>query len=563
MAGDTRNGFGFTPAAAGAVLALEAGSVIDFDGPGPNSLESPPAFRVLIGESLRLSGSLRGITPSAVRLGLRWQGREVIMPRPGVQAVVQRPGESRVLVDGFETLDPSRWTIMGKPELAAEPRQSDKHSLRLPAGGATSLVHRLVEPMPTGRLDLAFFDDGAVVAGQHWSIELTFQGTSGTSPLRVSLGWSEESLAVESLAGPTLTVQRLARTPGWHRFSLRFGTDQTEVSVDGKELAHGKGPDGPLLAIKLATTTSAPSAPPKGLSGYFDDLQLIRFAEPTGSPELDTGQDEARLAVGDQLYGIIGHADGERLSMTVDGEAISLSWSDVSGAYFRRFPAVGAVVDGLLARVEWRSTAGDDADNIDFAEGALTAVSNQAVTLTTPFAGVLAIPRELLRKLVVQGEGRRIVFDPCAHHLGDELSTNLPLLDPPQPEGSVLERSIELAEIPADPAFLVMDVVGAVGLDNDPLWSQHVRNGELRTYVVVNGKRVDFLNRFVKRNDVPERIAIPIPAGAFRPGRNVIRLELTAMNTKELDDFGVLQMALEFRRIAEERPQPPHAPNTP
>ena len=287
-------------------------------------------------------------------MGLRWQSREVIMPRPGVQAVVQRPGESRVLVDGFETLDPSRWTIMGKPELAAEPRQSDKHSLRLPAGGATSLVHRLLEPMATGRLDLAFFDDGAVVAGQHWSIELTFQGTSGMSPMRVSLGWSEESLAVESLAGPTLPVQRLARTPGWHRFSLRFGTDQTEVSVDGKELAHGKGPEGPLLAIKLATTTSTPSAPPKGLSGYFDDLQLIRFAEPTGSPELDTGQDEARLAVGDQLYGIIGHADGERLSMTVDGEAISLSWSDVSGAYFRRLPAVGAVVDGLLARVEWR-----------------------------------------------------------------------------------------------------------------------------------------------------------------------------------------------------------------
>ena len=60
------------------------------------------------------------------------------------------------------------------------------------------------------------------------------------------------------------------------------------------------------------------------------------------------------------------------------------------------------------------SAAGDDADNIDFAEGALTAVSNQAVTLATPFAGILEIPRDLLKKLVVQGEGRRIVFDPCA-----------------------------------------------------------------------------------------------------------------------------------------------------
>lgn len=558
LVGDQHTGFGFTPTQTSTPQALEPGSVIDFDGSGPNSLESPPGFRVLIGESLRLSGSLRGITPTGVRLGLRWQASEVTIPRPGVQAVVQRPGESRVLVDGFETLDASRWSITGKPELTAEPHQSDKRSLRLPAGGA-ALAHRLAEPMPTGRIDLAFFDDGAVAAGQQWSIELTFQGTLGMSPVRVALGWSEESLAVESLTGPTLTVQRLARTPGWHRFSLRFGPDQTEASVDGKELAHGKGPDGPLVAIRLATSTSTQSAPPKGLSGYFDDLQLIRFAEPPASLELDIAQDEARLVLGDQLYGIISRADGERLSMTVDGEPISLSWSDVSGAYFRRLPATGAVVDGLLARVEWRSASGDDADNIDFAEGALNSISNLAVNLATPYAGVLSIPRELLRKVVIQGQGRRIVFDPCAHHLGDEFSATAPVLDPPQPEGSVLERTIELAEVPGNPAFLVLDVTEVVGLDNDPLWSQHVRNGELRTYVVVNGKRIDFLNRYVKRNHAPERIAIPIPAGLLRPGKNTVRLELTAMATKELDDFGLLQMALEFRREPDRGQQPPPA----
>lgn len=348
LAGDLQSGFGFTPTQATAPMPLEVGSVIDFNGAGPNSLESPPAFCALIGDSLRLSGSLRGITPNGVRVGLRWQPSDAILPRPGVRAVVQRPGESRVLVDGFETLELSRWSITGKPELATEPRQSDKHSLRLPAGGA-SLIHRLAEPMPTGRFDLAFFDDGAVVAGQQWSIELTFQGLAGMSPVRVSLGWSEESLAVESLTGPTLTIQRLARTPGWHRFSLRFGPDQTEVSVDGKELAHGKGPDGPLLAIKLASTTSGQSAAPKALAGYLDDLQLIRFAEPARSFELDISQDEARLVVGDQLYGTINQGDGERLLMTIDGEPISLPWSDVSGAYFRRLPAAGAVIDGLFA----------------------------------------------------------------------------------------------------------------------------------------------------------------------------------------------------------------------
>ncbi len=206
----------------------------------------------------------------------------------------------------------------------------------------------------------------------------------------VFLGWSEESLALESPTG--LAVQRLARTPGWHRFSLRFGPTQTEASVDGKELANGKGPDGPLVAIRLASSVPIPINAPKGLAGHFDDLQLVRFGESPASLELDITQDEARLAVGDQLYGNFKQADGERLNMTVDSEPISLPWSDVSGVYFRRLPAKGAPIEGLLVRAEWRSAPGDDPENIDFAEGALTAVSDQSITLATPYAGLLSIP---------------------------------------------------------------------------------------------------------------------------------------------------------------------------
>jgi hypothetical protein len=546
-------------------LAVEAGSVVHFSGAGPNALASPPPFRVLIGEALRLSGWLRGVSPTAIRLEVNWAGREVTLPRPGVQAVVQRHGEARVLGDGFETLDTARWAITGKPELVAEPHLDDERSLRMPAGG-TSLVHRLGEPLGTGRFELAFRDDGAVVAGQHWSIELTFQGPSGSSVVRVALGWAEESLAVESPSGPALAVQRLARSPGWHRLALRFGPDQTEVSVDGKELAHGKGPDGPLVSIRIASAAQASSTPPKGLAGHFDDLQLIRFGEPPASIELDVGQDEARLVVGDQLYGDIKQADGERVGMIVDGEPIPLLWSDVSGLYFRRLPAAGVWVEGLLARVEWRSAQGDDADNVDFAEGAISSVSDQAITLATPYCGALAIPRELLRKLVVQGRGRRLVIDPAAHHMGDELSSTAPLLDPPQPEGSVLERTFELAEVPDRPGFLLFDVVQVVSEDNDPDWSMHVRRGELRSYVAVNGRRIDYLNRHVKsRNDVPERVAIAIPAGLLRVGKNTVRLELTGMATKskELDDFGVLQLALEFRSTSGRVLEPPREPGPP
>src|SRR4029077_13879031 len=150
-------------------------------------------------------------------------------------------------------------------------------------------------------LDIAFHDDGAVADGQQWFVDLLFRGLAGTETVRAVLGGAEESLTVESPSGPALAVQRLARKPGWHRLSLRFSPAQTEVAVDGNDLAHGKGPDRPLVELRLASHVSGKGGPPGKLAGYFDDLRLVRFTEPIGGLEIDAGQDEVRLAGGDQL----------------------------------------------------------------------------------------------------------------------------------------------------------------------------------------------------------------------------------------------------------------------
>jgi hypothetical protein len=123
------------------------------------------------------------------------------------------------------------------------------------------------------------------------------------------------------------------------------------------------------------------------------------------------------------------------------------------------------------------------------------------------------------------------------------------LIDPPQPEGGVLERSVDLAEVPAEPAALVLDVVQVVGEASGLPFASEVQKGELRTYVALNGQRVDYLNRHItSKNDIPERIRIPIPPGRLRPGRNVIRFEQVgrATDPNELDDLGLLTIALEF-----------------
>jgi hypothetical protein len=149
----------------------------------------------------------------------------------------------------------------------------------------------------------------------------------------------------------------------------------------------------------------------------------------------------------------------------------------------------------------------------------------------------------------VLGRGRRILIDPTPHHLGDEVSDKPPRLDPPRPEGGVLEREFNLEAAPAGPAELVLDVVQVVGLAGTPIFSNLVRDGSLRTKVSINGREFDFLNRAIAgRNETPERIRLPIPAGLLVAGPNRLRIVQTgtATDPNYFDDLGVLGIALEF-----------------
>jgi hypothetical protein len=555
LQGDPVTGLVIVPTGSGTPVRVENGALLIFDGPEPDPTAPFPPFRVELGLGQRISGRLGTIDDRTVRLADSSAGGPVIMARPGVSAVIQRPGEVLVFQDGFETIDGSRWSVVGTPSLVDEPRAAGERGVQVPAGG-TALTCRLADPVGSGRLDIAFHDSGAVAENQQWFVDMLFRGPTGTETVRAVLGWSEESLSVESPGGPALAVQRLARKHGWHRLSLRFRPAQTEIAVDGNDLAHGKGPSGPLVEIRLASSAAGKTEAPAKLAGHFDDLRLVRFTEPLGDVEIDAHQDEVRLAGGDQLFGSISAADAERVRVKVDDKPIGLSWTEVSGLYFRRAAQPGVPVEGVLVRVEWRAAPGGDPSDLDALEGALEAVTDSALTLSTPYAGRLTLPRDRKRWVRVFSTGRRIVIDPTAHHLGDQVSATPPLIDPPQPEGGRLERTVTLADVPPAPAALVLDVVQAVGIGSGLPFSTLVQKGELRTNLSINGKQFDYLNRYIStKNETPERIRVPIPGGVLRPGANQIRLQQVGIekDPSYLDDLGILGIALEFDAA---RPKP-------
>jgi hypothetical protein len=549
VSGDAGAGFKFVPIGGEPAVSLESAGVVTFDGPGADASSGYPPIRVLLGLDQQISGRLGTVDDRSIRLDDGPGKATVVVSRGGAVALAQRPGEALVFQDGFEALDPGRWSHVGEPSIVDQPRLAGSKSLALPAGGS-AVTYRLDEPVASGRLEVAFHDSGQVVAGQQWFVDLLFRGLAGDESVRVVLDWAEESLAVQSSGNRSLAVQRLARKPGWHRLGVRFGPE-TELAVDGDELAHGRGPGGPLTEIRLANRTTGNAEPPKGLAVQFDDLRLVRLAEPVGGLEVVPRVDDVRLVDGDQVFGRLKGADADAVTLNVDGRDVTLPWTEVASLCFRRSPEPSRPIDGLLVRVEWRSAPGNDPRDLDQVEGALLAVSDAAFTVATPYSGDLTIPRDRLRQLKVMGLGRRIVLDPMAHHLGNnDTSKDAHVLDPPLPEGGTLERAFTLDRVPeGSAASLVLDVVQVVGEANSLAFSDLVRKGEIRTNVKINDRPVDYLNRHITtKNETPERIRLAIPPGLLRVGENKLRIEQVgkASDPEELDDIGILTIALEF-----------------
>jgi hypothetical protein len=406
---------------------------------------------------------------------------------------------------------------------------------------------------------VVFFDPGEREPGQRWFVELTFRSPTGMEPIRAVLGWDDSWLAVLSPQGPSLAVQRLARRPGWHRLVVRFDPERTELAVDGDELAHGGAPGGPLAEVRLGSQSLGSAGPKAALAGFLDDLGLARLSEPVGGLEVDPSQDELRLSSGDQLFGHLKSADPERLLFQIDGKDAMVGWNEVAGVYFRRTAAQAEPIEGLLVRLEWRAAGGNDPRDVDRLEGVLAAVSDTSFTLQTPYAGTLPISRDRLLRLQVLGKARRVVLDPSAHHLGDEVFNKQIKLDPPQFEGPTLEVPFALERVWPGRAFAVFDVVQVAGEAEQLTNSASIKKGELRTNLFVNGRLVDYLNRHItSKNETRLRIRLPIPEGLLRPGRNMLKLEQVGMakDPKFLDDIGVLYTALEFQADASGPPAP-------
>ncbi|RUL89276.1 hypothetical protein [Tautonia sociabilis] len=513
------------------------------EAPPPGPAPNPQPFILELGANQRLSGQLLTIDETTIRLSLGDRGDEVAVNRLGASALRQRPGEARVLAEGFEqNADPDHWTLRPGAEVRLLP-DGGGHVLSLDPEGAEARL-RLPARIDSGRVELDFPWAASPVPGRRWVVDLIFDGPNGEEITRVVLGWADPFPSVESRGGPEILVQPLTLEAGTHRLSARFGPERTLLAIDGDELGRGKGPNGPLVALRLLSEASRDAGPAAGLSAEVDNVLAVRFFSPATSVEVDPDQDEVRLVSGDQLWGELVSAGPDSVTLLALDRPISLPWSQIAGLSFRRAPQPGEPVSGTIIRVEWAS--GDPDSLPDRIEGTLAGLDDASIRVATPYGGIIPIPRNLLRRLEVLGRGRVLVIDPHPRHLGDQ---PMPELDPVMPDGDRLERRFRLDDLPRRPAELVIDAVQVEGDFDSGRFVEELRNGFLRTRVALNGERFDDLNRHVRdANRSPTRLRLPLPDGLLRPGDNTLEFDQLGLEQEPeyRDDLGLLRIALEW-----------------
>jgi hypothetical protein len=500
-------------------------------------LRAAVVHRLTLADGGRLTGELLGLDKEIIRFRPAWTG-PLTIPRSAAISITQLPGFLTFADEDFEN-GLKAWTATGKARLSDQEHASGKWSLVLDAPDQ-SAAYSLAEPLAPGRVGINFYDANNT-KGSRWLVEADFGDAKGARTVRVIVADDGGNYTAEIPQSET-KVFPMPRSAGWHRLIVEFAPQMLLVSIDDDLLyvSRRQGPGGSLRRIRLACREAGGKH--RG-AVFFDDLGLARAVESLRHERADPTQDELWLASGDQVLGSVSRADRRSIDLEARFGARPWKWGNVRAIFFRRQAPPLRTTQGEHVTVWLRTGAGPEPDTIT---GQVRRLDDRRLTLYDPILGELSIDLGRLRGLRWDFHGRRIELDRGPHHLGPE-GKRVSGLEPARAEGLSLRRTFRLEAVPAAVELRVA-VVHLKGMEDAIAGA--LREGELRTEVVVNGRVVDHLNRHVRKSPrEPRWLTIALPRSVLRAGENTVLLRQTPeKRTMHYESCGVTGMVVEIPR---------------
>jgi hypothetical protein len=465
--------------------------------------------RVLLRDGQQLTGQLLGLDRDTLTLRTAWAER-LELPRAAVAALLHLPGYRTLIEDDYA--DAKNWNTTGNPTAGG----ADAPTLLLNQSGQ-SAAFSLAAPLAAGRVGVNFLEKEPA-AGLRWQLELTFQeGQKRPRQLSVTLAGEGDTYEVDP-GGVEGTAAAVARSPSWHRLVVQFTPASLRFGCDDAVLWYNldKGPGGTLRQVNLRCLT-AKDGDKTGGALAFTAFSVAGAVEEPPHPPGDGTQDEVWLADGDQLFGQVVRAD--RRSVEIRGRygSRTLPWADLRGCFLRYQAAPPHTTEGAHVRLALRNGLDPQPDLLD---GVVKRLDEKQLTLAHALLGELRLERGRVQEVRPLFFGQRIELDNGLHHLGEEGKVVARQGLPPRAEGTQLRRTFTLTGVPAQ-ARLTLQVVQlsgwGEGLGREP------EEGTFQTQVIVNDRRVDYLERLVDRATAePRRLSIPLPRVVLGAGENVL-----------------------------------------
>ncbi|HUG90247.1 MAG TPA: hypothetical protein VML55_05410 [Planctomycetaceae bacterium] len=508
----------------------------------------------------RISGVLVGLDEQQAILGLRAIGR-LTLPRSALTGFRTIPRLRDVVYEDFEHETMEFSILAGRPRIESitdgDGDGNRTRALRL--GLAARLEYAPASPIENGRVQLRFrLPQPAGPPETRCGVELVFMSDSRSVPLRIRLPGGNRQAFVEAPGDLRLAAQALPVGEGWRRLAISVRDRRLTVLIDEHVLASGQAPAGRLTALRLFSepvATGRSRETDDALDGgpLIDDVLIQEYRSTPAAGLRRAVASSIEFDSGDRLYGTIASAGAHSVEIVGAYGTVRRSWSEISRIVLDGASATPpASISGLWARVTLPAPIECPDAPHDTLELALQSVAHGILAARHPILGEIRLELTQVRRIEPQFIGTRLPLSLDVHHLGDEARADF---RQPVPAGHTLRGEFTLESVPSGEAFFAVD---AADLEpsgpQTPLGSPYLRElraGHLRTGVIVNGQRLGSLNDHIRWKapiDRPERLRVPIPAGALKPGRNVWTIEqLPARNDpREFDDAEFGPIAIEF-----------------
>lgn len=562
----------FQPADGKQAIPLRSVQQVVFHAPPVVTDNAAPLRRLTLCGGEQITGEVTefGATAGDEHVVLIASRNRTRLPR-GVLSGIQQPAAAfNLRYDDFERLPAAFSGVPGAILLDKTRHRSGESSLAV-----QNTPYRMKFTAPAlgtlrhGRVELSFFDTGAIESRQAWNIEFSFTATQGSRTLRATLGGGEANYRFLPLDGPQFAEQPLLRSSGWHQLALWFEPERTLALVDDKLLATGPAMAGPLRDVEInrataqASEAATPSAGtpsaiptpqrPESIVAWIDDFKLATSVPELPVPAAPDRQDVLFLLSGDALFGEITSLSQSEIWLRGVFGRRQFAWAETRAIAWKRQqpPPAARGIQGLMAQLEFGNRLGTPPDESDVLFGAVQSTSGDELLISHPYLGGLRLPIREMRRVTPEFLGSRWALAPGFRHLGDEVRDDFRV---PFPEGNQFVLSWNLDALPRGSLYISLlaahlEPSGPQTPTGNP-FLEDLAQGYLRTELFINDTRVDDLNRYVSQRASPrhpQRIRIPVAPRFFKVGLNTIRLQQrpSRNDLRDFDDFEFSHLALE------------------